>query len=142
MHVLRCDGDHSPQQDRFTELVEVELYRSDIDGAVVVQIDTTVGETGHLRVYVNDGDVFDADPDTGKRPAAAPHRREPAQDYTVIGFYDDGVPVVVGVVPGVHDVDGGGEDPQPWATSVVAHSIAEAETLAVAEMDTHNGRDG
>lgn len=37
---------------------QVVTYRSDIDGAVVVEIETGAG-IGRLRVYVNDGPIFD-----------------------------------------------------------------------------------
>lgn len=39
-------------------------HASEIDDALVVQIETNEG-TGRLRVYVNDGAVFDADPERG-----------------------------------------------------------------------------
>jgi hypothetical protein len=45
------------------------------DGAHVVQVDT-VEDTGHVRVNVNDGTVFDADPEidpgVGLRPDTSP----------------------------------------------------------------------
>jgi hypothetical protein len=41
--------------------VVVCAWTSDIDGATVVQIDVPAGV--HLRVNVNDGAVFDGDPD-------------------------------------------------------------------------------
>lgn len=47
-----------------SDMVTVTTYRSEIDGAAVVEIDTTV-DGGRLRVNVNDGTVFDADPEQG-----------------------------------------------------------------------------
>ena len=44
------------------EGVTIYVWRSEHDGAVVVQIDTHP-HTGRVRVYVNDGAVFDADPE-------------------------------------------------------------------------------
>lgn len=42
--------------------VSLVTYVSDIDGATVVEIET--GEfTGHLRVYVNEGVIFDQNPE-------------------------------------------------------------------------------
>lgn len=64
-------------------------------------------------------------------------------DWTVIGFWADDTPVVVGVVAGEHDVDGGddcsdldiaGSFRGPWATSVTASSVEDAEAAAVQEM--------
>lgn len=45
--------------------VEISAYRSDGDSAFVVQIDTAE-DLGQLRVFVNDGAVYDADPATGE----------------------------------------------------------------------------
>ena len=42
--------------------VEVTIYRSPGDSAIVVEIDTQPG-TGPIRVYVNEGRVFAADPE-------------------------------------------------------------------------------
>lgn len=42
--------------------VEVTTYLSDLDGASVIEIDTQVG-VGQVRVYVNEGAVFDQDPE-------------------------------------------------------------------------------
>lgn len=42
--------------------ISVEFFRGD-DGALVVQIDTT-GGGGRLRVNINDGAVWDANPET------------------------------------------------------------------------------
>jgi len=41
---------------------QIVTYRSNIDGAVVVEIETGAG-IGRLRVYVNDGPVFDQEPE-------------------------------------------------------------------------------
>jgi hypothetical protein len=46
------------------ESVSVSIYRSPEDSAFVVEIDTEV-HTGEVRVYVNDGQVFAADPEVG-----------------------------------------------------------------------------
>jgi len=43
-------------------LVETTIYRSDIDGAVVIEIDTQP-ETGHVRVNLNDSPIWDRDPE-------------------------------------------------------------------------------
>lgn len=43
---------------------DVEVFRSEIDGALVVQVDTdTEPSVGRVRIFVNDGAVYDADPD-------------------------------------------------------------------------------
>jgi hypothetical protein len=42
--------------------IEVEVTRSPIDGALVVQVDTT-GDTGRVRINLNDGAVWDGDPE-------------------------------------------------------------------------------
>jgi hypothetical protein len=56
-------------------------------------------------------------------------------EYTVIGLYVDGDVLVAGVIEGSHPVSGGNwGDEGPWATTVMADSIEEAETLAVAEI--------
>uniref|UniRef100_A0A5Q5BT94 Uncharacterized protein n=2 Tax=unclassified Mycobacterium TaxID=2642494 RepID=A0A5Q5BT94_MYCSS len=44
-------------------------WRSDLDGAHVVQIDTTES-TGRVRVFINDGAVYDGDPETDEPPGA------------------------------------------------------------------------
>ena len=50
---------------------EVGVLRSVDDRRWIVQIDTQE-DTGHITVYINDGDsVFDADPETGE-PAPQP----------------------------------------------------------------------
>lgn len=56
--------------------------------------------------------------------------------WTVIGFWDEDEPVVVGIVAGRHDVVGGeGVSEQgPWAVSVTAPGSDKAGLLAVAEM--------
>lgn len=43
--------------------VEVHVFTSEIDGATVVQIDTEEG-AGHTRIYLNEADLFDGDPET------------------------------------------------------------------------------
>jgi hypothetical protein len=43
--------------------IEVSVCRSKIDGALVAEIDTT-DETGELRVYLNDGLIWDGDPES------------------------------------------------------------------------------
>lgn len=50
-------------------LVAVCGFVSDLDGAQVVQIDTTEG-AGRVRVMVNDGPVYDGDPETDEPPGA------------------------------------------------------------------------
>lgn len=42
--------------------IDVTIYRSPQDGALVVEIDTQV-EAGRVRVNLNDGVLFDADPE-------------------------------------------------------------------------------
>ncbi|WP_416445447.1 hypothetical protein AB3K78_01200 [Leucobacter sp. HNU] len=44
------------------EPVDVTVTRSEIDGALLIQIDTE-DETGHLRIDLNDGTIWDADPE-------------------------------------------------------------------------------
>lgn len=44
---------------------EISAYRSDGDSAFVVQIDTAA-DLGQIRVFINDGAVYDADPATGE----------------------------------------------------------------------------
>lgn len=46
------------------ESVELTIYRSPEDAAFVVEIDTQT-DTGEIRVYVNDGQIFAADPEVG-----------------------------------------------------------------------------
>lgn len=62
-----------------------------------------------------------------------------ARDWTVIGLWLEDVPVVAGVVAGLHEVEGGDDCSDwdfrgPWATSVTASSVEEAESGAVQEM--------
>lgn len=45
-----------------TDAVEVMVYRSELDNAPVVEIDTQV-DTGVLRVNLNDGLIWDGDPE-------------------------------------------------------------------------------
>jgi hypothetical protein len=42
--------------------IDVTTYISEMDGATVVEIDTSA-HRGRLRVYVNEGPVFDQDPE-------------------------------------------------------------------------------
>lgn len=51
------------------EGVAVCGYRSSIDEATVVDIDTVTG-AGRLRVHINDGVIYDGDPDTDNPPGA------------------------------------------------------------------------
>lgn len=44
--------------------IEVTVYRSTIDGALVVQIDTEQ-DTGRVRVDLNDSAIWDGDPEEG-----------------------------------------------------------------------------
>lgn len=44
--------------------VSLGYYVSEVDGAQVVQIDTS-DAAGRLRIYLNDGTVWDDDPETG-----------------------------------------------------------------------------
>ncbi|WP_280404769.1 hypothetical protein [Nocardia brasiliensis] len=62
------------------DLLEIRAFRSQFDGAVVVQIDTVLPKSERLRVNVNDGGVydgavFDANPEAGD------HGREMLSDY-------------------------------------------------------------
>lgn len=43
--------------------VLVSAYVSDVDGVPVIQVDTNPG-SGRLRVNLNDGTLWDGDPDT------------------------------------------------------------------------------
>lgn len=45
--------------------VELSVFVSVIDGAIVLQIDTPP-DIGRFRINVNEGTVFDADPETGR----------------------------------------------------------------------------
>lgn len=47
--------------------IEVTVYRSGIDAALVVEIDTT-DETGNLRVNLNDGPIWEGDPESTTGP--------------------------------------------------------------------------
>ncbi len=49
--------------------VTVREFASVLDDAHVVQIDTTEG-TGRVRVFINDGAIYDGDPDTDEPPGA------------------------------------------------------------------------
>lgn len=49
-------------------LVETTIYRSDVDGAVVIEIDTQA-EAGHVRINLNDASIWDRDPE--ETPATA-----------------------------------------------------------------------
>lgn len=51
--------------------IEVTVYRSRIDGALVVEIDTVPG-TGRVRVNLNDGTLWDSDPEV-PRPRSDAH---------------------------------------------------------------------
>lgn len=42
--------------------VEVDTGISEIDGATIVQIDTAAN-TGRIRVFINDGTIYDGDPE-------------------------------------------------------------------------------
>lgn len=44
--------------------IEVTIYRSKIDGALVVDVDT-VPDTGRVRVNLNDGTIWTGDPEVG-----------------------------------------------------------------------------
>lgn len=48
--------------DRASEAVETTVYRSDIDGAIVIEIDTQPA-SGHVRINLNDGTIWDRDPE-------------------------------------------------------------------------------
>jgi hypothetical protein len=43
--------------------IEVTVYRSKLDGALVVEIDTT-DETGDVRINLNDAAIWEGDPDS------------------------------------------------------------------------------
>ncbi len=61
--------------------------------------------------------------------------------YTVIGVWQDDKPVVVGAIPGQHEVYGGDEQTFPdglWATCVNAADVTEAERLATSDMIENN----
>lgn len=47
--------------------VEVDTGISDIDGTHIVQIDTA-DNTGRIRVFINDGTIYDGDPETDRPP--------------------------------------------------------------------------
>ena len=62
---LVLDGGPEDQDDAVT----VSGFVSDLDAAHVVQIDTTE-TTGRVRVFINDGTVYDGDPETDAPPGA------------------------------------------------------------------------
>lgn len=62
---LVLDGDAEDQDDAVT----VSGFVSDLDAAHVVEIDTTE-TTGRVRVFINDGTVYDGDPETDAPPGA------------------------------------------------------------------------
>ena len=45
--------------------ITVVVYRSTLDGALVVEIDSET-ESGRIRVNLNEGHLYDADPEDGK----------------------------------------------------------------------------
>ncbi len=47
--------------------LRIYAYLSDMDGVPVVQIDTD-DNPGRMQVYINDGPVYDADPETNIGP--------------------------------------------------------------------------
>lgn len=49
--------------------IDVATFRSPIDGALVVQIDTNA-ETGRVRVNLNEAPVYDGDPDSDENAVA------------------------------------------------------------------------
>jgi hypothetical protein len=46
--------------------VNVSIYQSEIDDAVVVELDTYDTGLSHIRVVINDGTVFNQDVETGE----------------------------------------------------------------------------
>jgi hypothetical protein len=48
-----------------TALATITAFRSSLDGAMVIQIDTHASDTERLRVDINDGTVYDAIPNRG-----------------------------------------------------------------------------
>lgn len=63
---MSADTQERPEEGTWHEHPElgvtVVTYRSLEDGAVVVEVETTP-TTGQVRVYINDGVVFDKDPE-------------------------------------------------------------------------------
>ena len=60
----RSPQDGSYVQTEIEGMGEVTVYLSPNDGQLVVEIDTQPG-IGEVRVYVNDGQVYAADPEEG-----------------------------------------------------------------------------
>lgn len=64
--------------------------------------------------------------------------------YTVVGVWDGDTPVVVGVIEGEHQVQGGDQswfEGGLWATSVDAADVEDAEMEATDEMEGTLGND-
>lgn len=58
------DLDEARAEPTSFEGAQVQMFKSEIDGALVVQIDTDEVAPGRrVRVYLNDGDVYDGDPE-------------------------------------------------------------------------------
>lgn len=55
--------DDAKARQRIGKAIELDAYVSAHDGAIVVHIDTAI-DARHLRVNVNDGVVFDGDPES------------------------------------------------------------------------------
>lgn len=80
-------------QDAITELkkapngVEAEVYESDEDSdlpkATIVQIDTTSG-SGNLRIYLNDGVIYDGDPEQPESEAVTDTEEAPTTAFVRI----------------------------------------------------------
>jgi hypothetical protein len=80
---------------------------------------------------MTDLDHAEADPQSAPRPKV----------FTVIGIWQSGLPIVVGVVAGARQVHGGDWrqfEQGLWATSVTADGVEQAEALAKADMLRNN----
>jgi hypothetical protein len=56
------EATYTPLLDGSEQIGELVMYVSELDGATVVEVQTGAG-IGRLRVYVNDGAIFDQSPE-------------------------------------------------------------------------------
>jgi hypothetical protein len=94
-------------------------------------IDAAVEALGNLAALVN------AEFDAYRKATRTFDDAVSGTEFTVVGVWDDDVPVPVGVVCGAHEVTGGDDQHWTqgvWATSVSAADASAAEREAVVEM--------
>ncbi|WP_396908880.1 hypothetical protein [Mycolicibacterium sp.] len=61
--------DDDPVTIDYASRVRVQTWTSERDGTLVVQVDTHE-DTGRIRINLNDGPIWDGDPDTDNPPGA------------------------------------------------------------------------